>query len=37
VLFNTGDGLKTIDAVAGTGPTATIAASYGAFARTGLA
>jgi threonine synthase len=37
VLFNTGDGLKTIDAVAGTGPTATIAPSYGAFARTGLA
>ena len=37
VLFNTGDGLKTIDAVAGTGPTATIAPSYGAFAKTGLA
>ena len=37
VLFNTGDGLKTIDAVSGTGPTATIAPSYGAFAKTGLA
>jgi threonine synthase len=38
VLYNTGDGLKTIDAVAGAcGPTATIAPSYGAFARTGLA
>ena len=38
VLYNTGDGLKTIDAVAGlVGPDATIAASYGAFARTGLA
>jgi threonine synthase len=34
VLYNTGDGLKTIDAVAGeVGPTATIAPSYGAFAR----
>ena len=38
VLYNTGDGLKTLDAVAGVvGPTATIAPSYGAFARTGLA
>ena len=38
VLYNTGDGLKTIDAVAGlVGPDATIAPSYGAFARTGLA
>jgi threonine synthase len=38
VLYNTGDGLKTLDAVAGVvGPDATIAPSYGAFARTGLA
>lgn len=38
VLYNTGDGLKTLDAVAGVvGPNATIAPSYGAFARTGLA
>ncbi len=37
VLYNTGDGLKTLDAVAGVGPTATIAPSYNAFARTGLA
>jgi len=38
VLYNTGDGLKTIDAVAGlVGPSATIPPSYGAFARTGLA
>jgi threonine synthase len=38
VLYNTGDGLKTLDAVAGeVGPSATIAPSYGAFARTGLA
>jgi len=37
VLYNTGDGLKTLDVVAGAGPTATIAPSYGAFARTGLA
>ncbi len=36
VLFNTGDGLKTLDAVAGAGPAVTIAPSYGAFARTGL-
>ena len=34
VLYNTGDGLKTLDAVAGlVGPTATIAPSYGAFTR----
>ncbi len=37
VLFNTGDGLKTLDAVAGAGPTATIAPSYRAFEATGLA
>jgi len=38
VLYNTGDGLKTLDAVAGVvGPNATIKPSYGAFARTGLA
>jgi threonine synthase len=38
VLYNTGDGLKTLDAVAGeVGPKATITPSYGAFARTGLA
>ncbi|MGI8536134.1 MAG: threonine synthase [Mycobacteriales bacterium] len=38
VLYNTGDGLKTLDAVSGVvGPTATIAPSYGAFAQTGLA
>jgi threonine synthase len=37
VLYNTGDGLKTLDAVADAGPTATIAPSYNAFARTGLA
>ncbi len=38
VLYNTGDGLKTLDAVAGVvGPDATITPSYGAFARTGLA
>ncbi len=36
VLYNTGDGLKTMDAVAGSGPTVTIAPSYGAFAKTGL-
>ena len=37
VLYNTGDGLKTLDAVAGlVGPTATIPPSYGALARTGL-
>ena len=38
VLYNTGDGLKTLDAVAAeVGPSATIAPSYSAFARTGLA
>ncbi len=38
VLYNTGDGLKTLDAVAGeVGPTATIAPSYNAFTKTGLA
>jgi threonine synthase len=38
VLYNTGDGLKTLDAVAGVvGPAATIAPSYAAFDRTGLA
>ena len=38
VVLNTGDGLKTLDAVAGeVGPTATITPSYGAFAKTGLA
>ena len=37
VLYNTGDGLKTLDAVAGVGPTATIAPSYTAFEKTGLA
>jgi threonine synthase len=38
VLYNTGDGLKTLDAVSGVvGPSATIAPSYTAFARTGLA
>ena len=38
VLYNTGDGLKTLDAVAGiVGPSATIPPSYTAFARTGLA
>ena len=38
VLYNTGDGLKTLDAVAGeVGPTATIDPSYGAFARSGIA
>jgi threonine synthase len=34
VLYNTGDGLKTLDAVAGqVGPSATITPSYSAFAR----
>jgi len=38
VVFNTGDGLKTLDAVADrVGPAATIEASYEAFTRTGLA
>jgi threonine synthase len=36
VLYNTGDGLKTIDVVADSGPTAAIAPSYAAFARSGL-
>jgi threonine synthase len=38
VLYNTGDGLKTIDAVSGVvGPTATIAPSYSAFVKSGVA
>ncbi|NHC15269.1 threonine synthase [Motilibacter deserti] len=38
VLLNTGDGLKTLDAVAPVvGPTATIAPSYDAFQKAGLA
>lgn len=38
VLFNTGDGLKTLDAVAPVvGPSATIPASYAAFTAAGLA
>ncbi len=38
VLYNTGDGLKTLDAVADlVGPSATIAPSYSAFVTTGLA
>jgi threonine synthase len=38
VLYNTGDGLKTLDAVAGVvGPTATIAPSYAAFVKSGIA
>ena len=38
VVFNTGDGLKTLDAVAGrVGPTATIDPSYTDFLSTGLA
>ncbi len=38
VVFNTGDGLKTLDAVAGqVGPAATIDPSYEAFTATGLA
>ncbi len=38
VLYNTGDGLKTLDAVAGeVGPTATIAPSYKAFTESGVA
>ena len=37
VLYNTGDGLKTLDAVAGlVGPDATIAPSYSALMKTGL-
>ncbi len=38
VVFNTGDGLKTLDAIADrVGPAATIEPSYAAFTRTGLA
>ena len=38
VVFNTGDGLKTLDAVADrVGPAATIDPSYAAFTATGLA
>jgi len=38
VILNTGDGLKTLDAVSPVvGPTATIAASYDAFQKAGLA
>ncbi len=38
VVFNTGDGLKTLDAVADrVGPTATIAPTYDAFTEAGLA
>ena len=38
VVFNTGDGLKTLDAIADrVGPTATIAPTYEAFEREGLA
>jgi threonine synthase len=38
VVFNTGDGLKTLDAIADrVGPAATIDPSYAAFAATGLA
>ena len=38
VLYNTGDGLKTLDAVAGeVGPTVTITPSYGAFVKSGIA
>jgi threonine synthase len=36
VMLSTGDGLKTLDAVAGAGPTATIRPSYAAFERLGL-
>jgi threonine synthase len=37
VLYNTGDGLKTLDAVAAVvGPTATIAPSYSAFVKSGI-
>ncbi len=37
VVFNTGDGLKTLDAVAGrVGPAATIEPTYAAFSATGL-
>ncbi len=38
VIFNTGDGLKTLDAIAGSvGPTATIAPTLSAFEQAGLA
>jgi threonine synthase len=37
VVLNTGDGLKTLDAVAGTGPTATIRPTLAAFREAGLA
>ena len=38
VVFNTGDGLKTLDAIAGVvGPTATIAPTLAAFEAAGLA
>ena len=38
VVFNTGDGLKTLDAIAGrVAPTATIDPAYSAFVATGLA
>jgi threonine synthase len=38
VIFNTGDGLKTLDAIANVvGPTATIAPTLAAFERAGLA
>jgi threonine synthase len=36
VLFNTGDGLKTLDALEGVGPTVTIKPSYRAFEAAGL-
>jgi threonine synthase len=37
VVFNTGDGLKTLDAIAGeVGPTATIKPTLGAFEAAGL-
>jgi threonine synthase len=37
VVLNTGDGLKTLDAVAGTGLTATIRPSLESFREAGLA
>ena len=38
VIFNTGDGLKTLDAIAGrVGPAATIAPTYDAFIQAGIA
>ncbi len=36
VLYNTGDGLKTLDVVAGTGPTVTIAPSYRELVKAGI-